>query len=550
MVASMADTAELRKARGAFFTPPEIASFLARWVIGSPRDTVLEPSCGEAVFLLAVVEALCSRGDAPVVDSPRIHGVDIHEESVRRARALLAKLGVPAQLRVGDFFDQKPPPEGFDGVLGNPPYVRYQEFAGSARAKARAAALAQGVPLTALASSWAPFTVHAASFLKPEGRLGLVLPAELLSVNYAAPVRRFLLQRFAEVKLILFQGRVFPGVSEEVILLLAQGTGPTDGFELFQAKNLSDLGSLARTIWKPADVEDKWLAALLPPGAAEVYREAIASDTFTTLDRWGDTGLGMVTGNNRYFTLSREKVQELGLTSDELLPISPPSSRHLRGLSFTKRTWRELEKSGSSVYLFDPDPKHPSGAARRYIKEGLKAGINNAYKCRVRTPWWVVPKVRVPDLFLTYMNYDTPRLVANRAKTPHLNSVHGVTLRRGFQALGQDLLPIGSLNSLTVLGSELVGRAYGGGMLKLEPKEADRLPVPSPASLEAVAHALRSLRPQLSQALRCKDLARVIRLVDREFLRTQLGLKTRQLEHLRRARELMFSRRSARAAKL
>ena len=77
-----------------------------------------------------------------------------------------------------------------------------------ARDGARRAALAQGVGLTALASSWAAFVVHAVSFLAVGGRMGLVLPAELLSVNYAAPVREFLLRRFERVRLVLFDERV------------------------------------------------------------------------------------------------------------------------------------------------------------------------------------------------------------------------------------------------------------------------------------------------------------------------------------------------------
>jgi len=75
--------------------------------------------------------------------------------------------------------------------------------------------------------------------------------------------------------------------------------------------------------------------------------------------------------------------------------------------------------------------------------------------------------VRPADLLLTYMNADTPQLTTNRAKAHHLNSVHGVYLRGELREAGQRLLPLGSLTSMTLLGVETVGRAYGGGMLKL-----------------------------------------------------------------------------------
>lgn len=82
------------------------------------------------------------------------------------------------------------PEPAYDAVIGNPPYVRYQDVTGAAGAKGMRAAIAEGVRLTGLSSGWAPFTVHAARFLKPEGRLGLVLPAELMTVNYAASADR------------------------------------------------------------------------------------------------------------------------------------------------------------------------------------------------------------------------------------------------------------------------------------------------------------------------------------------------------------------------
>src|SRR3954470_10423654 len=204
------DPEEIRKARGAFFTPPELASFLARWAIRSGGERVLDPSCGEAALLVAAGHELGRRPGRGL-----LRGIDIHEPSLLAARRALRKAEVPFELRLGGFFETEPVPE-WDAVIGNPPYVRYQAFTGADRLKAQEAALRQGVRLGGLANAWAAFVVHAAQFLKPSGRLALVLPAALLSVNYAAQVRRFLLQRFASVQIIAFEERVFPGVMEEV----------------------------------------------------------------------------------------------------------------------------------------------------------------------------------------------------------------------------------------------------------------------------------------------------------------------------------------------
>jgi adenine-specific DNA-methyltransferase len=545
------DPAEARKARGAFFTPEAICSFIAAWAIRSSEDRVLEPSCGEAAFLLSSGHRLQELGCRATAGQlhwfDQLHGVELHEDSAVQAAKLSAGVGIGSTIHVGDFFDYEGA-EPFDAVIGNPPYVRYQDFTGAARVSGQARALAQGVRLSGLASSWAPFVVHAASFLAPGGRLGLVLPAELLSVNYAAAIRQFLLDRFGTVRLVMFEERVFPGVLEEVVLLLAEGVGPTDHFTVHQLTDLSDLARVDRfaAAWHPVTRTEKWVPALLPEPAADVYGSVLREQHFGPLQTWGETSLGMVTGNNKYFTMTAERAKELGLKNGDLLPISPPGSAHLRGVTFTSAAYEEMKQGGARCLLFYPQGPRLSAAARRYIDAGEEAGVQNAYKCRVRRPWWRVPLVDAPHLFLTYMNHDTPRLVRNAAKVPHLNSIHGVTLRSGRRQLGQDLLPLAALNSLTLLGAELVGRSYGGGMLKLEPTEADVLPVPSAELVSEAAPALRALRPSFGQMMRGRALSAAVDLVDRAVLIEALGLRREQIKALRTARELLFARRAAR----
>lgn len=555
-----ASTGAVRKARGAFFTPAVLCDYICRWAVRRPSDRVLEPSCGEAAFLLAAARRLDELG-APG-DPRQLVGVELHPASAAAARGLVTEGGRPAVVSVGDFFTE-PGERRFDAVIGNPPYVRYQGFTGTSRASGRRAALRGGVGLTALASSWAAFTVHAAEFLRPGGRLGLVLPAELLTVNYAAEVRRYLMARFGRVRLVMFTERVFPGVLEEVVLLLAEDAlapGGTGHCELHQVASAADLGrelpdaggmgGVAQHRWAPVDRGGKWTPALLPATALEVYAPLVAGAGINGLQTWGETTLGAVTGRNRYFALSPAQVAGLRLRPAETLPLSPPGSRHLRRLSLSTQMWRALGAADGRTLLFRPgvDTGSMSAGARRYLAAGEADGVQEAYKCRVRSPWWQVPLVPPADLLLTYMNADTPRLTTNAAGVRHLNSVHGVYLTEPNRALGRELLPLASLNSLTLLGAELVGRAYGGGMLKLEPREADQLPVPSPALVVAAAPALRARRGAVRAALHRGNLPAAVRLIDQVLLRDQLHLTAGQHTELVAAHGLLTARRVARGA--
>ena len=538
----------MRKARGAFFTPPELCDFVVRWAVRNPDDLVLEPSCGEAAFLLSSGTRLRALGCPSPDCLGQLRGAELHGESARIAAQRLTSRGLIADIQVGDFFDRGPEPL-VDVVVGNPPYVRYHDFVGEARARSRAAALRAGVQLSRLASSWAAFTVHAALFLKPSGRLGLVLPAELLTVNYAADVRRFLMERFARVRLVLFTERVFPGVQEEVLLLLAEGEGPTDRCELYQVADLAGLGAsepLVRS-WKPERPEAKWTPSLIPAAAFDTYMEVTRSPAFSRLHDWGETTLGMVTGNNRYFALSRQRAAELGLHERDVLALSPPGSRHLRGLELNTSKVDELAQAGEATLLFRPGERL-SPAAARYVGAGEAQGVHKAYKCRMRTPWWRVPVVPPADVLVTCMNADTPRLCANAAGVHHLNSVHGLYFRPGLRQLGMDLLPLAALNSITLLGAETVGRAYGGGMLKLEPREADVLPVPSRNALAGAAQALTRYREAVAGALRERQLQEAVRLVDEVLLMGHLGLSSADVAAVRAAHRELRERRVARGA--
>ncbi len=111
-------------------------------------------------------------------------------------------------------------------------------------------------------------------------------------------------------------------------------------------------------------------------------------------------------------------------------------------------------------------------AIKRYLNSPEAHHVMRTYKCRNRDPWYAVPDVTIPDAFLPYMSGKTPLLVANLANCVCTNSVHAVSLNG---AISVGTLQRAWKHPLTVLSCEIEGHPLGGGMLKLEPREASRV---------------------------------------------------------------------------
>jgi hypothetical protein len=82
--------------------------------------------------------------------------------------------------------------------------------------------------------------------------------------------------------------------------------------------------------------------------------------------------------------------------------------------------------------------------------------------------------------------------------------------------------------------------------LKLEPKEADHLPMPTASLVRECADELRALRPQLAVALRNGRLLDAVAMVDRVLLTGSLGLKRKDIRAMEEAVAGLAARRTSR----
>jgi len=490
---------EAARALGAYYTPAVLAEPLARWAVRNPSDTVFDPSCGEGAFLTCGVDRLLALGAAPRALSDQIAGVEVDMKALVRARGAL--LSHHPALRWGrlvqdDFFLFAREHLGklaFDAVVGNPPYIRTQGRSDSAKRRALDVARSCGAELTADASAWAPFVAAATGFVKPGGRLAMVVPREALFTNYTRPLLSMLERRFASVNLIALDEYLFEGAMVKVALLLAEGLGP-GVLRLHETRDVANLDRLIEAAPAPVSASS-WVWARIPAESRPAATRALETPELAPLTDLGELRIGVVTGEKDYFLLPEAKARDLGIPKKYLqTALSTPSQ--IAGASFTTGDAAALESSDQPCRLLSLPLDYAGGCPSldAYLAEGQAQGLHQNYKCRTRKPWYSVRRqLPPPDLLLGYLVKRRPRLAANPAGVHTTNNLHRVYLKKPWVG-SSALLAAASLNAATMLTVELLGRIGAAGVLKIEPGDASKVRLLHPDALAAAPGAAGSAR--------------------------------------------------------
>jgi len=358
-------------------------------------------------------------------------------------------------------------------------------------------------------------------------------------VTYAAELRAFLVDAFDELTAIAFRTLLFDGVLQEVVLLLGtRGIGPS-AIRVVEVDDAASLPSPPSKVTAvphaPALLHDreKWTRYLLAPEEIETLRRARSGVGLRPLSQFAEVDVGVVTGRNAFFVLTPEQSAQLQVR-DYCRPLVSKSA-HLRGVVVSASDLAALREENARCELLTvSEADEVAGPLRAYIAEGEAAEIHSGYKCSIRRKWWVVPSVWTPDAFLLRQIYDHPRIVANDALATSTDTIHRVRVKAGVDP---KQLAAASMNSATFAFAEVLGRSYGGGVLELEPREAEELPFPDPSLLEA------DVVVRVDELVRAGRLLEALDLVDAELLIKGIGMEGADVTHLRSVWERLRDRR-------
>ena len=348
--------------------------------------------------------------------------------------------------------------------------IRYHGFQGTVRASAAAAVAHHGIRLTDLTSSWAPFVVHATSFLKPNGRLAFVLPGELLYVDYAKAVRDFLSVAYKAVSIIAFDERVFPGVLADTLLVLAEKQGPSEGLSVTSSSQPFRPPHQGCDLWRerPHSLRYQRPQVVVPdstPGCESGLPRPPRSKRSPAPPCLLHGRYWRCVGEQRLLPANSNQLDRSRIPPSEVVPCLS-SSRHLLGTRIGKEEFAEVRRAGQKAWLLNLAGKSRlSEAAKGYLAKGTHNGAREGYKVHSRRKWYSVPSVYSPDAFMSYFISEAPRFTVNDVGATSTNTIHRMR-RVATNGFDTEMLVLSCYSTVTGLSAEVEGRSYGGGVAR------------------------------------------------------------------------------------
>lgn len=509
--------ASAEKLRGGFYTPKPLAEFILKWAInGSSNSDILEPSCGDGVFLESLIThkyKSLTAVELDPIEAKKAEKIDLKNKSV-----------------INDDFHTycNNTLQRFDLIIGNPPYIRYQFFDKQQQIEAGEIFSKAGLKYSKLTNAWVSFVVGSSLLLKEQGKIGFVLPAEILQVSYAQPLREFLGKFYNKINIVSFEKLVFPDIQQEVVLLLCEknntNTHLIEHLELRDAEELRKLDvSKLKSPKKKIDFKsNKWTFYFLEQKEIDFLEKLQNDKIIPRLSEYAKVEVGITTGSNPFFTvpLSTVKFYNLEKYARPLVgrSVQVPSA------IFTKKDWvKNRDSEARTHFLSFPKMNDLNGSegARDYITLGEENNIHKGYKCGIRDEWQIVPSQRISEALFIRRNNKYPKLIINEAEAFTTDTMHRVTVKENAEIKA---MTASYYNSLSFAFAEICGRSHGGGVLELMPNEVERILLPYN---EKNAELLPIIDKMIRQK---KDISELLKITNEKILKENYGLTNEEIE--------------------
>lgn len=508
-IIKLPSTGPLREAlreKGQFWTPGWVAEAMVGYIIADGCNDIFDPAVGAGAFFRA---AKVIAGETGRHFS--FSGTEVDADALRQARQSGLSEDDLSDVRIADFLFN-PPDKPLRAIVANPPYIRHHRVLNGTKIELKKLAMnIMGHVLDGRAGLHIYFLLQALKLLDTGGRLAFIMPADTCEGIFSTKLWRWITGNYCLEAVITFAtgASPFEQVDTNPVIFFIKNARPTESF--FWAKcNERQTGHLKSWVLSGFQTVDGnalsvSCRSIVEGLATGLSREPLLEQhTGPILGDYVRVMRGIATGANEFFFLTAKQVEDINIP-EEFLLRAIGRTRDVQGDEISIAMLESLEKAGRPTLLFAPD-KRPLDEfppqVQEYLKRGVAMGLPQKALISQRAPWYKMEVRNAPPILFAYLGRRNARFIMNSAEIMPLTGFLCVYPKSGDPAFIRKLWQV-LQHPETIANLALVGKSYGSGAIKVEPRALERLPLPASAMsqvrLEIPASKLHAAQSQGNQ---------------------------------------------------
>jgi adenine-specific DNA-methyltransferase len=462
---------EHRKKFAQFFTPFELASLMADWLLNNPNiKSVLEPAFGLGVFSRALLSKKSNLS---------IKGFDIDETILNEAKEIFNDTpNLVLHLEDYMFNDWS---NKYDGIICNPPYFKFHDYDNKTIINEIEKRLK--IKLNGFTNLYTLFLLKSIYQINTNGRLAYIIPSEFLNSDYGKLVKSALIKSKVLRHIIVFdfEENVFDDALTTASILLCSNDNHSQKVKFSAIKKIDDLELIKNYISEypnnriddltfninELDTEVKWRKYYQEQNGMR-YKNLIPFSSVAKVVR------GIATGANEYFTFSKSKARKYGIDEKYLLPCICKAV-DIKDNFFTIDNFYSLINGDRQTYLLNAIGSKDENVIK-YVELGEELGIDKKYLTSCRTPWYSLENRPPSPIWVSVFNRSGLKFIRNEANISNLTTFHCVYPIQNslFDNVNIDILFAYLLTDVAREIFEDNRREYGNGLQKFEPNDLNK----------------------------------------------------------------------------
>ena len=467
--------------KGQFWTPDWVAEAMASFIITSETQEIFDPAVGAGAFFRAARLISNIRGQ-----SLRLAGREIDPSVLLHAQETGLSPNDLSHVELRDFV-LDPPQIKFAAIIGNPPYIRHHRLTAETKRILRDFGThLLGKSLDGRVGLHVYFLLRALTLLAPKGRLAFILPADVCEGISAKPLWKWITEHYRLEAVVTFapEATPFPSVDTNALIFLISHKPPLSEFchlKCLQA-NSPDLRNWVEGRESPTVLAiTRTLTEALQTGLSRPPRldYDITEPIGPVLGDFARVMRGIATGDNEFFFLTQTQVCEIGIP-EEFLKRAIGRTRDVTSDVITTQDIKNINEKDRPTFLLSLDGRHIESFPRSlqdYLKKGEEQGLPHRSLIGTRNPWYKMEQRHPPPFLFAYLGRRSTRFIRNEAKILPLTSFLCVYPKQNDD---ESLRKLWTLlqDTKTIANLSRIGKSYGAGAIKVEPRALEQLPLP------------------------------------------------------------------------